>query len=340
MENRTSSSSVSGPQDQASNQDELFMQQSLLFSDTIKDLKNLRQQLYSAAYIMIKDFFFSPNVRVVEILKDYAIKALINSIDHLGSVAYTVNSFSNEKISQVSTLELRFSCLEQRLQIWQEYINHGGLSQQFLMLETPKYRNRYIFHFPFFLYIIFETSLPQTVDTKLKFHMRNFSADDNSHKFKTDVRATIKGTSPFISREGHSRLQSPQFSSRQETFTFSSTWINERSDKRAGSPLRFPLTCSGSLLPKRAISLNNTNANRRYLSEPRRSIPFSTYLERDGANEVEQYSNKSKRLLKALLSMRKSRKDHRLYKYLDETLNKLEAWQQPERPLQLHISPS
>ncbi|XP_058008212.1 protein ABIL3-like [Hevea brasiliensis] len=237
MENRTSSSSVSGPQDQASNQDELFMQQSLLFSDTIKDLKNLRQQL------------------VVEILKDYAIKALINSIDHLGSVAYTVNSFSNEKISQVSTLELRFSCLEQ-------------------------------------------------------------------------------------CREGHSRLQSPQFSSRQETFTFSSTWINERSDKRAGSPLRFPLTCSGSLLPKRAISLNNTNANRRYLSEPRRSIPFSTYLERDGANEVEQYSNKSKRLLKALLSMRKSRKDHRLYKYLDETLNKLEAWQQPERPLQLHISPS
>lgn len=62
--------------------------------------------------VLFFSFFFF-QFRVVETLKDYAIKALINTIDHLGSVAYKVNSFSEEKINQVSALELRFSCLEQ-----------------------------------------------------------------------------------------------------------------------------------------------------------------------------------------------------------------------------------
>jgi hypothetical protein len=34
---------------EASNYDEISMQQSMLFSDSLKDLKNLRTQLYSAA---------------------------------------------------------------------------------------------------------------------------------------------------------------------------------------------------------------------------------------------------------------------------------------------------
>ncbi|XP_024954740.2 protein ABIL3-like [Citrus sinensis] len=98
----------------ASNHDELFMQQSLIFSDTLKDLKNLRKQLCSAA-----DFFEVSYMKqnqkqiVVETLKDYAIKALINTVDHLGSVAFKVNNLLDEKIGEVSETELQFTCLEQ-----------------------------------------------------------------------------------------------------------------------------------------------------------------------------------------------------------------------------------
>jgi hypothetical protein len=52
---------------------------------------------------------------VVENLKDYAIKALINTVDHLGSVAYKVDRFLDQKIDEVSGMELRFSCSEQVL---------------------------------------------------------------------------------------------------------------------------------------------------------------------------------------------------------------------------------
>lgn len=40
--------------------------------------------------------------------------------------------------------------------------------------------------------------------------------------------------------------------------------------------------------------------------------------ERESPKETEQYPSKSKRLLKALLSRRKSKKDEMLYTYLDE----------------------
>ena len=51
--------------------------------------------------------------RVEDTLKDYAIKALVNTVDHLGSVAYKVNNFLDEKMGEISGMELRLSCLEQ-----------------------------------------------------------------------------------------------------------------------------------------------------------------------------------------------------------------------------------
>lgn len=50
---------------------------------------------------------------LVENLKDYAIKAFVNTVDHLGSVAYKVNGFLDEKICELSRTELRVSCIEQ-----------------------------------------------------------------------------------------------------------------------------------------------------------------------------------------------------------------------------------
>ena len=107
-----------------------------------QDLRNLRTQLYSAAeyfelsyttddkrqmwvlysaplHIQFHDwncssFYFSCfKCRVVETLKDYAVKALVNTVDHLGSITYKVNDFIDEKVDEVAETELRVSCIEQ-----------------------------------------------------------------------------------------------------------------------------------------------------------------------------------------------------------------------------------
>lgn len=99
-------------------------------------------------------------------LKDYAVKALVNTVDHLGSVSYKVDDLLNEKVDEVSASEIRVSCIEQvsfewrdnryhqfnnniflqsqRVQACQDYIDHQGLSQQTLLISTPKYHKRYI----------------------------------------------------------------------------------------------------------------------------------------------------------------------------------------------------
>nr|DAD36226.1 TPA_asm: hypothetical protein HUJ06_006866 [Nelumbo nucifera] len=117
METMPSFSPLSVPQPQeASTYDELSMQQSLLFSDSLKDLKNLRAQLYSAAeYFELSYTNDDQKQIVVETLKDYAIKALVNTVDHLGSMTYKVNGLLDEKVEEVSGTELRVSCIEQVL---------------------------------------------------------------------------------------------------------------------------------------------------------------------------------------------------------------------------------
>ncbi|GAB2299980.1 hypothetical protein Dimus_034026 [Dionaea muscipula] len=90
------------------------MQQSLLFADSLKGLKNLRTQLYSAAeYCELSYTNDEKKQIVVDILKDYAIKALVNTVDHLGSVSYKVNDLLDEKVVEVSGTEFRVSCIKQ-----------------------------------------------------------------------------------------------------------------------------------------------------------------------------------------------------------------------------------
>lgn len=52
---------------------------------------------------------------MVETLKDYTIKALINTVDHLGSMAEKVNNFVDEKIVEVAGVDLKICCIQQVL---------------------------------------------------------------------------------------------------------------------------------------------------------------------------------------------------------------------------------
>ncbi|XP_010266575.1 PREDICTED: protein ABIL2 isoform X2 [Nelumbo nucifera] len=312
METMPSFSPLSVPQPQeASTYDELSMQQSLLFSDSLKDLKNLRAQLYSAAeYFELSYTNDDQKQIVVETLKDYAIKALVNTVDHLGSMTYKVNGLLDEKVEEVSGTELRVSCIEQRLRSCQAYIDHQGLAQQSLVITTPKYHKRYILP-------VGETmrGLGHPVT---KYQGYNLENEDGWHKFKNAVRTSIRETSKSCIR-GRSPSPSPRPSLRPGMFSFT--------EKRTVSPYRssFPLLRSesvssrpGTPVSHRPTTPNPSNARRRYPSEPQKSASLRLHSEKENPKDAEQYPSKSKRLLKALLSRRKSKKDDTLYTYLNE----------------------
>ncbi|KAJ6887848.1 hypothetical protein NC652_028980 [Populus alba x Populus x berolinensis] len=152
---------------EASNYDEVSMQQSLLFSDSLKDLKNLRSQLYSAAeYFELSYTNDDQKQIVVETLKDYAIKALVNTVDHLGSVTYKVNDLLDEKVDEVSGTEFRVCCIEQ-------------------------VRMKLIF--------VGET-MHGAIRTKSKYQGCSLDDEDDWHQFRNAVRATIR-EAPSSARE-------------------------------------------------------------------------------------------------------------------------------------------
>ncbi|GER34299.1 ABL interactor-like protein 3, partial [Striga asiatica] len=244
------------------NYDEVSMQQSMLFSDSLKDLKNLRKQLYSAAeYFELSYSNDDQKDTVVDTLKEYAIKALINTVDHLGSVTYKVSDMLDEKVDEVSGTELRLSCIQQRLRTCQEYVDREGLSQQSLVINTPHYHKRYIL--PTIRATIRETPPPSIVGKK-----SNFATSVPTYAFRFAFDEALNSE----------RLEFEHTKSKQANYSKPFTW--------------------------------KTSA--------RKSASMRVRVGKEGPIENEQYPSKSKRLLKSLLSRRKSKKDETLYTYLDE----------------------
>lgn len=52
-------------------------------------------------------------IRVLDNLKDYAVQALVNAVDHLGTVAYKLTDLFEQQTLDVSTVGLKISCLNQ-----------------------------------------------------------------------------------------------------------------------------------------------------------------------------------------------------------------------------------
>lgn len=50
---------------------------------------------------------------MADTLKDYAIKALVNTVDHLGSASFKVDRLLNDNTDEVVEADLRVSCIEQ-----------------------------------------------------------------------------------------------------------------------------------------------------------------------------------------------------------------------------------
>lgn len=64
---------------------------------------------------LLVHFPILPDIRVLDNLKDYAVRALVNAVDHLGTVAYKLTDLYEQQASEISTLELKVACLNQVL---------------------------------------------------------------------------------------------------------------------------------------------------------------------------------------------------------------------------------
>lgn len=51
--------------------------------------------------------------RVLDNLKDYSVKALVNAVDHLGTVAYKLNDLLGQQTTEISATELRAASVAQ-----------------------------------------------------------------------------------------------------------------------------------------------------------------------------------------------------------------------------------
>ncbi|CAO2821327.1 unnamed protein product [Amaranthus hypochondriacus] len=320
---------------ETSNYDEISMHESLLFADNLKDLKNLRTQLYSAAeYFELSYTNDDQKQFVIETLRDYAIKALVNTVDHLGSVTYKVNDMLDENVEEVTETEFHVSCIEQRLRTCQEYMEREGITQQSSIIDTPKFHKRYV--------------LPagQTMNSSnlanLKY--KNCSVDEDdwlrsaARATFRDTRSSFRKTPPSISekpstiretssfvRRGRSTSPAPRPSQLPSSFTIASSTSRKEQERRSLSPHRFPLLRSGSLAsrptaPKssRPTTPNPALERHQYPSDSWKSVSMRIPDKKEKPKEIERHPSKSKRLLKALLSRRKAKKDETLYTYLDE----------------------
>jgi hypothetical protein len=52
-------------------------------------------------------------IRVMSNLKEYAVKALVNTVDHLGSVSFKFSSLIDQRFDEVTDANLRVSCIQQ-----------------------------------------------------------------------------------------------------------------------------------------------------------------------------------------------------------------------------------
>ncbi|KAF5191119.1 Abil1 [Thalictrum thalictroides] len=125
--------------------DEVSMERSKSFIKALQELKNLRPQLYSAADYCEKSYLNSEQKQMVlDNLKDYAVRALVNAVDHLGTVAYKLTDLFEQQTTEVSTAELKVSCLNQRLLTCKIYTDKEGLRQQQLFTIIPRHHKHYI----------------------------------------------------------------------------------------------------------------------------------------------------------------------------------------------------
>lgn len=196
---------------QAMTIEEASMEQSIGFVKALQELKNLRPQLYSAAEYCEKSYLHSEQKQMVlDNLKDYAIRALVNAVDHLGTVAYKLTDLLDQQTSEISSTELHLTCLHQQLLTCQTYTDKEAIRQQELLAVLPRHHKRYILPNSVSKKVHFSPQI-QTDSNARQSHLqprtRQFTAgtpaaNTLSWHLATETKSTLKGSSrPLMSVE-------------------------------------------------------------------------------------------------------------------------------------------
>ncbi|KAE8787693.1 putative protein ABIL3 [Hordeum vulgare] len=310
--------------DAASTSDDMpSSQEGLLFSDSLKDLRNLRSQLYSAAEYF--EVFYTNNSHrstVVTSLKDYAVEALVSTVDHLGFVSYKVDNLVNEKADEVNETEFRVSSVEQRVKICQQAIDQEGRSQQSLLIRAPQYHRRYILPGKFTAYFVSSADIlesaihPVSEPTRYSRQhtgrkMRKSQSDIIQQAYLNMLYCrSIRSQSPTVRETHHrSRSMSPSRKARAKSPSPQVMNLNPK-ETRAGSPIP---------TPPNPLARSATVARRPPL-DPKHFRQTSMQVQSDYENqkEREKRPSKGRGFLKSLLTRRRWRNDESLYNYLDE----------------------
>ncbi|KAL8196292.1 hypothetical protein R6Q57_025292 [Mikania cordata] len=273
-----------------SSYDEFLSSYHLLFLNGLKDLQNVKEQLYSAAEHFEDSYHKNDQKQMLlESLKDYISKSLLKTVDHLGCVANKVNTFLDEHTNELSRTKLQVCCIEQRLRTCQTCANYGELSQQSLMMQTPEYKKQY----------------PVQEDCISK---------------AEKVRKRLVQSSGL--REGYCGQTSTRLPSGLITFSLTKAASHKKLEKRSRSmsPLRISIKCSGSssnqpTCPSFSVKLSASSVCRSISPSPSSSKQQqpearkyqSLYPQRQSTRDMESYSKKTRNLFKALLSIYNSK---------------------------------
>ncbi|PAN30479.1 hypothetical protein GQ55_5G282000 [Panicum hallii var. hallii] len=298
--------------------EEVQMQETLIFSDTIKDLKTLRSQLYSAAeYFELAYMQEEGKQAVMSNLKEYAVKALVNTVDHLGSISFKVSSLIDQRFGEVADANLRVSCIQQRTQVSQACMDREGLSQQSLVITAPKYHKRYILPAG-------NQSMPSAVPNFREMNKVTSRTAQMHQVFSAQPKAKEKQPSfsklRSIARAPSQRARSASPAQRSHSVPPSETAIPTNRDRRSDSPIpsATPLTRSGSV-SKKASLLKTSSVRVQTTSQPKKLAPLRSQADRSkDTMDGEHTPKKGRKFLKSILSRRKSRKDEPLPSYFDD----------------------
>ncbi|XP_057780372.1 protein ABIL1-like isoform X2 [Salvia miltiorrhiza] len=133
------------PEKQTMAFDEMSVDKSISFVTALQELKNLRPQLYSAAEYCEKSYLNSEQKQMfLDNMKDYAVRALVNAVDHLGTVAYKLSDIVEQQTLEISSIDLKVACVNQKLLTCQTYTDNEGLRQQQLLAIIPKHHKHYM----------------------------------------------------------------------------------------------------------------------------------------------------------------------------------------------------
>lgn len=296
---------TAAPLNSAMTFDEASMERSKSFVNALQELKNLRPQLYSAAEYCEKSYLHSEQKQMVlDNLKDYAVRALVNAVDHLGTVAFKLTDLLEQQTLDVSTMDLKVATLNQKLLTCQIYTDKEGLRQQQLLAFIPRHHKHYI--------------LPNSVNKKVHFSP-HIQIDARQNPFQTRNRFQSSGTpaaktlSWHLASETKSTLkgsahaspniENPKFSAKASGVFHlldneESTWM-----KSSPAQIHFP-----NGVPTSSTPMHTLGSTRKDALEGSR--PLTAYRSFDNPNRREnvQIPTRSKSVLSAFFVKQKTPK--------------------------------